>query len=551
MLSALVTSAAALILLTQSPAPQPTKIDEKQPLPCTVTGRIVAAADGTPLKSSGVALIPAHRAQGSQSYAAQSDSSGRFVIKDVPAGRYQFLATHTGYVDQYYQSNASDEGAILALQAGQEVKDILFRMTLAAVITGRVNDEDGEPMASVQVAALRRPTEDEMEEWEVFSSGRQELYPAAVAQTDDRGQYRIFGLRAGEYYIKAVDQYTPTFQTGSQWALHEALGSQYAAVYYPGVTQVGQAETVPLSSGQEAQADFAMRRTKTVDISGRIITVAGKPGDVYVYLEELPSADFGVNQGVTADANGEFKIKSVGPASYLLHAQQHLSAERSYHASQKIEVGSENIDSITLALGRGVTISGRIQLSGTGTVDFERMSLMLISHDDPSAYAWSRPKEDGTFQFMDIPDGSFAFLVNGLEQKWYLKSVRSGTEDVLAKGLEVEKAENSGTIQVVVSNNSAELAGSVTQDDKPMIGARVRLTPDPETRFNRFRSSTAYTDQSGHYSFVGIAPGQYRVIAKTPGPDRENASSSDPKSVGLSEHDRKNIELTVALPQTP
>ena len=84
-----------------------------------------------------------------------------------------------------------------------------------------------------------------------------------------------------------------------------------------------------------------------------------------------------------------------------------------------------------------------------------------------------------------------------------------------------------------------------------MIGARVRLTPDPETRFNRFRSRTAFTDQAGRFSLIGLAPGRYRVIAKASGSDRENALSSDPQSVSLAEHDHKTIELTVASPQTP
>jgi len=118
----------------------------------------------------------------------------------------------------------------------------------------------------------------------------------------------------------------------------------------------------------------------------------------------------------------------------------------------------------------------------------------------------------------------------------------------LAKGLEVEKGEGGGTIQVVVSNNGAELAGSVTQDDKPMIGARVRITPDPETRYNRFRSRTANTDQGGHFAFIGLAPGKYRVIAKAAGLVPETSVSSDPKSISLSEHDHKTIELTVAPP---
>lgn len=97
LLPVLVTSAAALILLTQSPALPTSRSAEKVPPPCTVSGRVVAAADGTPLKSSRVALLPEHASRDSHVYAALSDSSGRFTIKDAPAGRYRFLATHTGY----------------------------------------------------------------------------------------------------------------------------------------------------------------------------------------------------------------------------------------------------------------------------------------------------------------------------------------------------------------------------------------------------------------------------------------------------------------------
>ena len=130
-----------------------------------------------------------------------------------------------------------------------------------------------------------------------------------------------------------------------------------------------------------------------------------------------------------------------------------------------------------------------------------------------------------------------------------MKSVRLGTDDVLTTGLEVAKGESEGSIQVVVSNSGAELTGSVIQDDKPMIGARVRITPDPETPYNRFRLRTANTDQGGRFSFIGLAPGQYRVIAKASGPDPGHAAS-EPKRVSLSERDHKSIELTVASPQT-
>jgi hypothetical protein len=336
--------------------------------------------------------------------------------------------------------------------------------------------------------------------------------------------------------------------TDSEMEVRKALGSQYAPVYYPGVMQMGQAQTVSLTAGEESQADFIMRRTKTVDLSGRVIGADGKPADAFLYLEDLTAGEFGGSHITDTDSKGEFKMKGVAPGSYTLHAQQHSAEDAIYHANQKIEVGSDNIDSITLAMGRGVNVSGRIEVSGRGTVQLERIYVNLTSSDGQTADVWGRVKKDGTFHLLDVSEGTYAVSVHGLDQTWHVKSVRLGTDDVLAKGLEIEKGRASGTIQIAVSNSGAELTGSVVQDDKPVVGARVRINPDPQTRFNRLLSRTTNTDQGGRFSFSGLTPGQYLVTAKITGEAQANASS-DPKSVDLSEHDHSNIDLTI--PPTP
>src|SRR6516164_6111475 len=132
MLPAIVTGALSLILVAQTPATQSSKQPQKTPPPCVVSGTVVTAAEGTPLKSAKVALVPEHEGRMSQIYASISDGSGRFTIKEIPAGRYHFFASRAGYVDQGYQSTGQDSGAVLALKAGQEIKDVLFRMTPAS-----------------------------------------------------------------------------------------------------------------------------------------------------------------------------------------------------------------------------------------------------------------------------------------------------------------------------------------------------------------------------------------------------------------------------------
>src|SRR4051812_21352914 len=80
---------------------------------CTVSGRVVSAVDATPLKSARIALVSERDEQAStKGFTARSDGDGRFTLKDVPAGRYQF-ASHAAYVTKQYQSNGTDKGALL------------------------------------------------------------------------------------------------------------------------------------------------------------------------------------------------------------------------------------------------------------------------------------------------------------------------------------------------------------------------------------------------------------------------------------------------------
>ena len=203
---ALAILASTIKMLAQAPALGPGKAAKPDAALCTVSGRVVTAADGSPLKSARVALMRDHVGSGPRMYAATSDRDGRFNIQDIDPGRYEFLAIRTGYVDQPYQSQGTDS-PVLALQAGQQLSDVLFRLKMASVIAGHVSNEDGEGMAHVQVVALRKPSEAEISEEGLPASRKPEPRAVASAQTDDRGQYRIFGLEPGEYYIKATQSF--------------------------------------------------------------------------------------------------------------------------------------------------------------------------------------------------------------------------------------------------------------------------------------------------------------------------------------------------------
>ena len=114
----------------------------------------------------------------------------------------------------------------------------------------------------------------------------------------------------------------------------------------------------------------------------------------------------------------------------------------------------------------------------------------------------------------------------------------------------MEKGASEGKLEVVVSSAGAKLEGSVTDGDQARIGAHVRITPDPETPYNRFRSCSARTDQTGHFSIAGLAPGKYRMVAKSPVSPGSGLLKSDPQLVTLSEHDHKTVQLVIVKLKT-
>ncbi|MGA8216204.1 MAG: carboxypeptidase-like regulatory domain-containing protein [Candidatus Sulfotelmatobacter sp.] len=315
--------AIAATLLAQSAVPRTNKVsDDSVSALCTVTGRVVATADGNPLKSARVVLMPEHSRTDHEIYATSADGDGRFTIKDVPPGRYKFFAAHSGFVDQHYKAGNNDTWPLFSLHPGEKVTDVLFRLIAAAVITGRITNEDGDGMERVQVVALRRPTEEETEdEDELPRRHKTQMQPVASAESDDRGQYRIFGLKPGEYYIRTVDSPQPRvgrIPVEETFWVSQLLGSEYASMYCPGVAQISQAQGIPIKPGEEAQANVVMHRVKTVEIAGHVIGANGPSAHAFVSLTPFEGSDVDFDRQDTTDDKGSFRLKNIPEGSYYV-----------------------------------------------------------------------------------------------------------------------------------------------------------------------------------------------------------------------------------------
>ncbi len=122
-----------------------------------------------------------------------SGADGSFRIENVVPGRYRLFVERTGY-QEIDKHRLRSEGRVLTLSAGQEMKDLTIRLQAAAVVEGRVSDEDGDPMPEAQVAVLRQ----------TFVAGHSHWEQVGAERTNDLGEYRIPGLAAGNYFVSVT-----------------------------------------------------------------------------------------------------------------------------------------------------------------------------------------------------------------------------------------------------------------------------------------------------------------------------------------------------------
>src|SRR5215472_5911494 len=130
----------------------------------TVEGFVTRDPDSQPVKKALIELIAENQSQAGN-YTAITAADGTFRIDNVLPGRYHLFAERTGLLDLDRQRRHTD-GQILTLAPGQELKDLHLRLQAAAIIRGRVTDEDGDPLPNAEVTALRQTYAAGHKHWE-------------------------------------------------------------------------------------------------------------------------------------------------------------------------------------------------------------------------------------------------------------------------------------------------------------------------------------------------------------------------------------------------
>jgi len=481
-----------------------------------IKGRVVALDSGTPLRRVMLRLSGEKLRQGR---ATVTDAQGRYEFKDLTAGRYTLSASKGGYVTlQYGQRGPKESGRALELTEHQTLDKIDIALPRGAVITGRVVDETGEAVADAVVLALQYR----------MISGKRRLMPMNAGRpnsTNDIGQYRLFGLPPGEYYLSA------SMRQGAMMG-PEALmddGAGYAPTFYPGTPSAAEAQRLTVGVGEETVADIQIVPSKVAHVSGTVVSSAGKaPAMGFVSLQARGSditGSFLNGGGGQIRADGSFTINSVNAGSYQLIVMatpsETMSSDAFETASMPITVSGQDITDLRLATSKGVSVSGHVTFEG-GTPDAAALKQFrpgCFPTESESMPSFSRPgevKEQGQFEIVGLTVpcvvGSF-----GSAPGWELKSVQLNGVDVTERPVEPAGRPITG-FEITFTNRLTTLSGSVQDaENQPAKEYTVIAFPEEAQKWQSLSARRylrrARPDQEGAFKFTGLPPARYLLVA--------------------------------------
>jgi hypothetical protein len=563
--------AALLLYITASSGSQ-------QPPKARIEGTIVRQGTGEPLARARVTLsrsglgrgaapvVVAPNAPGARGAVTPpkpippvvTDDQGKFSFQDLDEGPYTLQVLANGFVSlNYGQRYPGGPGAPITLKAGQELKDLTVNLTPTGNISGRIRDRSDQPLANVPVQLMR---------YSYDAQGQRSYQNVGLAKTNDRGEYRIYWITPGRYYLmagSAASGSNPllamvTMMDGNTTSANE-LPMTLGFTFYPGVDDIASARAIDLLPGADLDSvnltlsprppthrirgRVVDSRTGQPPAKARVVASARTPGVTSNSVLEqmalqLPTNNYNSN-------NGTFEIRDLLPGAYVVSAlvQDPAPAAAAGRGAvlqanmsgglTAVDVGDSDADGVVVTVVPAGPVAGRIRVDGqqqSVTPDRLRLQLIFQNSGAPSlassipgrSIVSATPAADFTFRFGNVSVGDYRVTVQGQgavaagarpgSNAVYIKEARFDGADVLNGPLRISGTA-SGTLDILIGVGGGQVTGTLTdRRSQPVPVTQVVLIPDrARDRTELYR--TVNTDGSGRFNMTGITPGDYKVFS--------------------------------------
>ena len=419
-----------------------------------IAGRVLAADTGRPLRRATVTLI-ANPSKATR--VTETDKDGRYEFSRLPPGRYSVRPGKDGYV--VVSPDPFSVGVGVELSEGEVADRTDFSLPRGSVITGRITDEFGDPIAGVMVQAQR---------YQFRPSGQRQLMEGNTTNfympgaTNDRGEYRIFGLRPGSYYVSARTMDMPgaiaLAQSGGPGIGAVETNDGLATTFYPGTSNAAEAQPIQVGLMHQASASFTLVPARMSRITGTVRDSQGRPlSGAQVSLHSTRGGAWFGNAGGQLSSTGAFTLANVAPGDYILDVRPNRGPAtgrqpvRNEFVSLPVSVSGDDVD-LALTTAPGVSVSGRVIFEGKSDEARQVVRISAAPEEDARnvvSYVGdaSAIEADGRFHLPGVY-GKVIFRAGFLPQNVMLKAVRLNGADITNTPLDTTATEEITNLEI-------------------------------------------------------------------------------------------------------
>lgn len=448
---------------------------------------------------------------------ATSDAEGRYEFAELPEGRFTITASKGGYVLlQYGQRRPFEPGRLVAVSGSQVLEKIDIRLPRGSVISGRITDELGEPLTGARVEAQR---------YQFGPDGARSLSGVGpFTQSDDRGEFRVYGLMPGEYLVSASLSAPANIRQGNSPDVTE----EFATTFYPGTPSPSEAQPVGVGLGEETSVIIPLRAMRMARLTGTVVDSLGRPAvGATISLESFPGGGGSrVVFGGDLEANGSFAISNVtsGEHQLLVRGRTVGTDAIPEWASVPITIAAADINGLRIVLQPPGIIKGTVVFEGAAARTGGTAPLGVIANAaQPQRQSMNvfDSRENGlvdaagNFEIRGVT-GTVLLRAISLPPGWTFKSATLDGDDVADRPVDMTSPRTVSGVRVVLSDRLTDVSGSVSDNrGEPLKDYTVVIVPADErpgwaqTRYTRMPRA----DQDGRFRVRGLPEGRYYIAA--------------------------------------
>ena len=404
--------ACLMLQVPSTPTRDPTGRAASDDGKCVLKGRVLDSSSGRPIKGVVVtAFLDGHRGEPP---ATATDVEGRWEIRGLRPGEYQLNADKPGYV------NGGGIERSIGLTDARAERAVDLTLTRGAVLSGRIVDAGGEPMAGLEVLALYRDSMNHPSpQWAQMGS----------VSTDDRGDFRVYGLMAGDYIVAAKPQ--------NRLQQTDDRGPKVTTVltYYPGTPNIDEAQRFSLEPAAEhSDLVFSLQEVRAISIRGRVLLPAGQVTESFAALFPVDASGDGQmgNERLTETRpDGTFTFSGVPAGNYRLWVRLLGAPTEERVGELDITAGQDDLDDLVVPTFGPTLIRGRVIVDasvapGPIGVGASQLGRGIHTMGGEGAVASSR---DGTFE-LKVYHSPVKLHASVRSPDWAQSSVRLKGRDV-------------------------------------------------------------------------------------------------------------------------